>query len=451
MADRKISQLTPTTTVDLADKYALARGSGNFYLTYETLQNNLATPTGSFITTVNGVAGDATGNVAVSLASVETGLSSSFPTTPEDGDVYIIAGETATDRTGSNGESFIYSSASADWFRLSGLDEAGNDARYVNVSGDTMTGALTLPADPTVALQAATKQYVDGKTAAGTNSQTLRFNGTTLEATSTLTNDSTTLTSTLPLRITATGESIRVGDSTQVQPTTIQIDRHFGQTGSLVFSRGGVSDDVIIEVNDVEDLQLKYNQASDYKQGDFRIVIDTTNVIEVLATSTDLAFNGKLTNVTNPTASQDAATKNYADNIVYTAPIMYSGAGTGTSGNYTAGSKLSFNVDVDTNSGWSTNTYTIPEDGVYEIFTSLRFGIDTANDKRAAIMKNTGHIRIIECPQNNPTGVYASRTLIGHIITSLVTGDEISVQAFQTTSNFPNVSENGLSIRKLRN
>src|SRR3954471_12767037 len=39
------------------------------------------------------------------------------------------------------------------------------DARYVNTSGDTMTGALTLAADPTGVLQAATKQYVDTKAA----------------------------------------------------------------------------------------------------------------------------------------------------------------------------------------------------------------------------------------------------------------------------------------------
>lgn len=35
------------------------------------------------------------------------------------------------------------------------------DSTYVNVSGDTMTGTLTLNADPTSALHAATKQYVD--------------------------------------------------------------------------------------------------------------------------------------------------------------------------------------------------------------------------------------------------------------------------------------------------
>lgn len=35
------------------------------------------------------------------------------------------------------------------------------DSTYVNVNGDTMTGALTLSGDPTAALHAATKQYVD--------------------------------------------------------------------------------------------------------------------------------------------------------------------------------------------------------------------------------------------------------------------------------------------------
>lgn len=37
-----------------------------------------------------------------------------------------------------------------------------HDAAYVDVSGDTMTGFLTLNADPTSSLHAATKQYVDG-------------------------------------------------------------------------------------------------------------------------------------------------------------------------------------------------------------------------------------------------------------------------------------------------
>lgn len=41
------------------------------------------------------------------------------------------------------------------------LDETVTDARYVKKAGDTMTGELLLAADPTDALGAATKQYVD--------------------------------------------------------------------------------------------------------------------------------------------------------------------------------------------------------------------------------------------------------------------------------------------------
>lgn len=48
------------------------------------------------------------------------------------------------------------------------LQQAEGDARYVDLAGDTMTGALVLNADPTVALGAATKQYVDNSMPAGT-------------------------------------------------------------------------------------------------------------------------------------------------------------------------------------------------------------------------------------------------------------------------------------------
>ena len=42
-----------------------------------------------------------------------------------------------------------------------GLTQAAADPLYINVTGDTMTGPLALAADPTLPLQAATKQYVD--------------------------------------------------------------------------------------------------------------------------------------------------------------------------------------------------------------------------------------------------------------------------------------------------
>ncbi len=46
-----------------------------------------------------------------------------------------------------------------------GLDIPTADARYVNISGDTMTGFLTLHATPTNSMHAATKQYVDASSA----------------------------------------------------------------------------------------------------------------------------------------------------------------------------------------------------------------------------------------------------------------------------------------------
>jgi hypothetical protein len=52
------------------------------------------------------------------------------------------------------------------------------DATYVNVNGDTMTGFLTLNADPTSALHAATKQYVDSL-AIGTGERGTAFYATT--------------------------------------------------------------------------------------------------------------------------------------------------------------------------------------------------------------------------------------------------------------------------------
>jgi hypothetical protein len=43
--------------------------------------------------------------------------------------------------------------------------KAESDAKFVDAAGDTLTGPLVLPADPTLALHAATKQYIDAKIA----------------------------------------------------------------------------------------------------------------------------------------------------------------------------------------------------------------------------------------------------------------------------------------------
>jgi hypothetical protein len=65
----------------------------------------------------------------------------------------------------------IYTSAGVDyywdgkqWVVVGSSGEAGNlPADYVLRSGDSMRGFLTLHADPTAAMHAATKQYADAK------------------------------------------------------------------------------------------------------------------------------------------------------------------------------------------------------------------------------------------------------------------------------------------------
>jgi len=63
-------------------------------------------------------------------------------------------------------------SGTVPWARLSGVPSSftpaahNHDGSYVNITGDTMTGALTLSGDPTSAKHAATKQYVDQSFAA---------------------------------------------------------------------------------------------------------------------------------------------------------------------------------------------------------------------------------------------------------------------------------------------
>jgi len=74
-----------------------------------------------------------------------------FPNSPSNGTTYQPAGGP------------IYTFQNGTWLAgsINSLDITGGDARYINVTGDAMTGALTLAADPSTAMQAVTKQYVD--------------------------------------------------------------------------------------------------------------------------------------------------------------------------------------------------------------------------------------------------------------------------------------------------
>lgn len=113
------------------------------------------------VKSVNGTTPDANGNVATTLTDVQVGLSGSIPSSASNGTVYVVAGETVN--TGSNGESFIYSTDANQWYKLAPLDQVANDARYVLKSGDTLTGPLKSanPSNPTENFELISKQYAD--------------------------------------------------------------------------------------------------------------------------------------------------------------------------------------------------------------------------------------------------------------------------------------------------
>ena len=151
-----------TSSIRPIDTIVFTQGdSSSFSITQDT---------SSFVKSVNGILPDpTTGNANTSLTAVSTGTSASMLAASssgnlDNGEVWIIAGQTGGDPvsgSGSNGESYIFDSGSGQLYKLANTDQAENDVRYVIKSGDTMTGNLILNADPTLALQATTKQYVD--------------------------------------------------------------------------------------------------------------------------------------------------------------------------------------------------------------------------------------------------------------------------------------------------
>jgi len=80
-----------------------------------------------------------------------------FPVAPVDGATYNPIPGALWKWSSTRGVWFAVTAASASYTK------AEADAKFVDIVGDTMTGALTLSADPTAPLQAATKGYVDKK------------------------------------------------------------------------------------------------------------------------------------------------------------------------------------------------------------------------------------------------------------------------------------------------
>jgi hypothetical protein len=165
-----------TSSIAQANEIVFTKGDGTTF--------SITQDTSSYVKTVNAASPDPSGNVTVSLTSVETGTSASMLAasssgTLNEGDVWVVSGESGS-LSGSNGEAFIYSSTDG-LLSISPSQQGINDQRYVFKFGDTMTGQLILNGNPTNVLGATPKQYVDPAftgsliTSASDGTQTLSF------------------------------------------------------------------------------------------------------------------------------------------------------------------------------------------------------------------------------------------------------------------------------------
>jgi len=110
-----------------------------------------------FIRSLNGILPDSTGNISYTFTKTKTGTRDQRPDSDLDGVQYVVTGDSDSDF---NGTSSIYANG-VGWIKIIGLTEAENDARYINIAGDTMNGPLLLKRHPVEDSEVSTKGYID--------------------------------------------------------------------------------------------------------------------------------------------------------------------------------------------------------------------------------------------------------------------------------------------------
>jgi hypothetical protein len=122
---------------------------------------------------VNGNGPDANGNIITGLSATVTGnsaslvISSSGDVTASlaDGLVWVVSNDSTP---GNDGDSYIWSSGSQEWYQIAPLDQTAADARYLQLAGGTMSGSITMQDGFTLigtsswATQSITASYVTG-------------------------------------------------------------------------------------------------------------------------------------------------------------------------------------------------------------------------------------------------------------------------------------------------
>ena len=108
------------------------------------------------VLSINNVLPDANGNVSYTFTQTKTGTRNDRLDSDQNGTIFIVVGDSDSDQNGTT-----YSFTDIGWVRLIGFTEKENEIRYVDVTGDSMTGPLYLAGNPTSDSEAATKSYVD--------------------------------------------------------------------------------------------------------------------------------------------------------------------------------------------------------------------------------------------------------------------------------------------------
>ena len=334
--------------------------------------------------------------------------------------------------------------------------ETEADTRFINTAGDTMTGFLSLHADPTQAMHAVTKEYVDS-VAAGLKAAPAVEVATTANLSATYSNGTLGVGATLTA--TANGAFPAI-DGITVATTTP------GQNGILIKNQSNAAHNGRYNLTQIGDAGTPWiltrcgvcDQASEIPGSYVFVKAGTTQ-----------AGTGWVAYVASPSTFTVGT-----DNIIY---FQFSGAGT-----YTAGSGLSltgtqFSVDATSKSNWDTayadrnkwdggstgltastgrtslgattlgaNIFTITNPGAV---TFPRFNADntvsslSATDFRTAIgagtSSATGTVTSV-----GGTGTVSGLTLSGTVTTSgnLTLGGTLAV----TASNFASQTANSVLI-----
>lgn len=295
---------------------------------------------------------------------------------------------------------------------------------YVNKAGDTMTGFLTLHADPTLALQAATKQYVDNLAGGGINFHEPTYGASTANLSAIYNNGVSGVGATLTA--TANGELILDGINYATLPVLsspyrvlIKDQSNLTENGIYVVTDPGSSTSqyILTRATDADN-----SPAGELAYGDFSLNINGTS----------FGGYGFIMNATSPIAIG-------TDNITYVAYNIAQGviAGTGI----TESPANTINIDLTKvpyySGGFSTGL--AKWDGASWVFDNTTY-LDTTT--AASTYLTQANAASTYYPNTNPAGYITTAALSGYVPYTLAT-QNVDLGVFQLTTSQLNISTVG--------